>query len=373
VKRLVPFLGASWLFVLLGACTVERSSAPAASPEAASPESDDASAPSAANSSVASEDAELEARDLPEPAADQGTKPAARPEPTPGGNVRTCGTPLTAAKPLRRSRVSTKTKPIKLGAAIIDGKVSSTTLWAAGTPQPPSFSGLQGVASVGPDLDDVAFFLGWDDSDANDLFATHVGGKNALQIWANAVTPTARRMTFTSASSAKQGAYSLSPENRTAGAPLDPGDEQYVRFASAAKSVGVSLVMTTASDCATGALADLLGTQPIVRNGLHVTVGTLLDPAKRAQIQDLLVRDGTEIMLAVITTRSDAAIDKLVQETTCSPTDLAACEQVLEDLEKATSAFMAADGTPTYQSLSTATDPNWAFLRFTPGDLRILP
>jgi hypothetical protein len=61
-----------------------------------------------------------------------------------------------------------------------------------------------------------------------------------------------------------------------------------------------------------------------------------------------------------------------VKSTTCSPTDLGACEKVLSDLQDAADKFMGDVGTPTIDSLSAATDPDWAFLTFTTGDVATL-
>lgn len=312
---------------------------------------------------------EGEQLDIPAPSPDVGTTPDSRPKPGPSGKVRTCDAPLTTAKPLKRHKIYTKTEPVKLGAAVIDGKVSPGTIWISGTLQPPSTTKPQTAGNFGPDLNDLSYLLGWDDTATVDLFSLHAGGKNSVELWVESMTPTARRMTYTFASNSLQQAYQQTAETRASGAPTT-STAKYVKSLSAAKFVGVSLVVTAASDCALGALADLLGRRPIVREGFNNENGTLFDPAKRKQIQELLVRDGSEVMLATISSRQDAKIEKLVKDTTCSATDLGACETVIDELMDAAKTFMDTSGTSTYETLTAGTDPTWAFTTFVPGDVK---
>lgn len=312
---------------------------------------------------------EGEQLDIPQPAPDVGTTPDARPKPSTTGKVRTCDPPLTSAKPLVRHKIYTKTDPVKLGAGVIDGKVSPTTIWVNGTLKPPATTAPQTNGNFGPDLSDLSYLLGWDSATTVDLFSIHVGEKNPLELWVEGMTPTARRMTYTSATNSVQQPYVQTSETRAADAPTT-STAKYVKSLSAVKFVGVSLVVTAASDCALGALADLLGRRPIVREGFNNESGTLFDPTKRKDIQDLLVRDGTEMALAILTSRRDAKMEDLVKNTTCSPTDLGACEKVLDDLTAEADAFMETSGTSTYETLTSGTDPTWAFTTFVPGDVK---
>jgi hypothetical protein len=356
----------SSLLLLLGACQVKPASSHLQTSEDTKPPTDHSPTDESSSDTINGTDGEPLA-DL-TPAPDQGTSPDDRPDGQSGGNVRTCDPPLTSAKPLRRNRLYAKTDPVKLGAAIVDGKASATAFWATGTVTPPSGAPQTG-GSIGPDLTNLTFYLGWDDKATYDVFTTHLNGKNPLQIWADTMTPTSRRMTYSFATSAVQRAYHFDTEKRTA---ATPATGSFVHALSAQKGVGVSLAVTTASDCATGALADLLGRKPIVLEGYNNERGTLFDPELRSEIQKLLVRDGAEILLATITTRPDDTIDQLVKNTTCSPTDLSACEKVLSDLQDAADKFMGDVGAPTFDTLSSATDPDWAFLTFTTGDVATL-
>lgn len=366
MKRLALLFG-STLLVLASACTIGSKAAPLDLEEDDKPSN---TTPSPSGDDGTIEGTEGEKLDIPSAAPDEGTTPENRPTPRAGGGVRTCAEALTAATPLRRSRIYTKTNAVKLGAAVIDNKPSATTFWATGTTTPPASTTTQNTSASGPDVDKLAELLGWTD-ESYDLYQTHISGRNAVQIWADAMTPTSRRMTYTFVKSAKQQPYKLASEKRGAGAPTNT-DDKYVRYLSASKSVGISLVVTTASDCATGALADLLGRQPVVKGENDATANTLFDLEKREAIQKLLVRDGAEVMLAAITSRADTKIDALVKETTCSPTDLTACEKTFDALVDASENFMSAQGAATYDTLSAGTDPTWAFTTFTAGDVKTL-
>jgi hypothetical protein len=179
-------------------------------------------------------------------------------------------------------------------------------------------------------------------------------------------------LTYTFVTSRTQDPYGLAQAKRTSDAPQGTADK-YVSSAAAAKFAGVSLVITTSSDCATGALADLLQERPVLRNDSDNQTGTLFDPSKRNDIQNLLVRDGDEMLIAALTSRPDANIDKIVHDTTCSQTDLNACDKALTDLIAATKTYMDAAGAPTYDTLSDGTDPTWAFFTFTGDDVKSLP
>lgn len=365
MPSLMAFVRASSL-LLLGACMVKAQKQPLNVEE--DPNAMTGS-PNQGSSGAPIDGDEGEQLDIPKPASDIGTSPDSRPTPSTNGKVRTCGTPLTTAKPLVRHKIYTKTEPVKLGASVIDGKVSPTTIWVNGTLKPPATTAAQTGGDIGPDLTDLYYQLGWDETAPVDLFSTHVGSKNSIQLWVESMTPTAQRMTYTFATNSAQQAYVQTSETRAAGAPTT-STAKYVKALSATKFVGVSLVVTAASDCALGALADLLGRRPLVREGFNNESGTLFDPAKRKEIQELLVRDGSELMLATLTSRQDTKIEKLIKETTCSPTDLGACEAVLDELMVEAHVFMDSSGTPTYETLTAGTDPLWAFTTFVSGDVK---
>jgi hypothetical protein len=133
--------------------------------------------------------------------------------------------------------------------------------------------------------------------------------------------------------------------------------------------------VTVASDCAAGALADAVGSVPSVRQlnfAGGATKGTLLDPAKRDVIQSTLVRDGALLHLAVISNRPRAVMQKIVDDTTCSATDLAACEAAIVALETESAKLSTEGALPAYASLAANQDPNWSVTRFDASQVVIL-
>ena len=198
----------------------------------------------------------------------------------------------------------------------------------------------------------------------------HVEGKTPFQTWASALAPTARRRTYVEGGwFATTVVYSLDDFTHT---PTMPAAGEWVRTVRPSRTHLFALAVTFASDCALGAMSDLLGAQPRVADASGNN-GRILDPSKRAAIQDLLVRDGSEVMLAFAAHKPVAAVDDLMETTTCGPADLAACEAALKVLED-TDPFPAALGErPLYEALADGTDPSWSITAFTTSSVSPLP
>jgi hypothetical protein len=365
-----PVLAAFAVCATLVACSQAEESKPqAGAPIDAPPRSEDRAPPANAPSANASEQADLES--LP-PAPDDGA-PDARPAPS-GATIRDCGTNLTEPKPIKKTVLWTSTRSVTLGASVVDGK-QGTALWATGTPTPPDFTGLESMGGAGPDTSGFASLLGHRDALPlpeswttlpTDNFSVHVNGKDPLEVFGAAVQPSLRRMTYGMAWSQRSGAYRLVPEKRTTATPTDD-TARFVRNFEAHRFVGFALTLTVATDCAAGALADAVGKTASLRqlSGIGgATTGTVLDPAKRAAVQSVLVRDGAFIHLAVISNKPRATLQKIVDESTCSPADLGACEEAVVALE-AEAKNLSGEGTlPAYSPLSTAQDANWSVTSF---------
>lgn len=301
-------------------------------------------------------------------APDAGAKPDADAAPTGPTTVRTCGEPRTTPVPLRKLNVVAPTVPVALGAAVIDGRPSTTERWATGPASalPPIVRGAWGKGGDREESD-LLYLLGQEG--ARDLFADHVEGKTPFQAWASALAPTARRLTYSVGGWLSTVLYSLDAFSRT---PTTPATGEWVRTVRPSRTYLFALAVTFASDCALGAMSDLLGARPRVGSPAGHG-GTILDASKRAAIQDLLVRDGSEVMLAFAAHKPVAAVDDLMETTTCGTADLSACEAAVKMLDDS-SPFPAGLGErPTYEALAEGTDPSWSITSFTTSSVSVLP
>lgn len=309
---------------------------------------------------------------MPEAAADPERKPSERPAPQ--AVIRTCGPAQTAPNPLRRSVLWPSSRPIALGQGVVDRRQISAA-YVQGTVKPPEFSGHDGTATARPDSGSGGYaFLGAIDPDepannpdnfvmTNDNFKFHVDGKDPRVAWANANKATLRRMTYYSASFEKAGPFRMDDERPTSAMPNAP-TARFVRFVSPLRFFGFVVAIDTASECATGALADALG-HPVSLRSTFGTEGTLFDPTTKDKVQKLLVRDGAIVRISVIGNKPIAAVEAIVASTSCGPADVLACEKLIQDLTEAANAeTSAAAVTPDYTALTTDVDPHWSVTDF---------
>lgn len=301
-------------------------------------------------------------------AADSGTEPDADAAPTGPTTVRTCGEPGTTPVPLVKYNLVARTVPVVLGAAVIDGRPSATERWATGPARFVLNPGLTGAWSKGVASDEADLLYHLGQENVPDLFADHPGGKTPFQTWASTLAATARRLTYLQGGFLARRVYSLDDATRT---PTTPAAGAWVRTVRPSRTYLFALAVTFASDCALGAMSDLLGRKPFVTSSLGND--GLLDASKRAAIQDLLVRDGAEVMLAFATHKPVAAVDDLMETTTCGPTDLSACEAALKVLDEWDPFPAAIDERPTYEALVEGTDPSWSITSFTTSSVSTLP
>lgn len=320
--------------------------------------------------------------DLPPPPSDPDKTPDDRPEPSADGTIRTCGAPETTPKALKRSIVWPSTHAVALGAAIIDGKPSATTKYAQGTGiDVPDFTGLEGIGNSGPDATDpgatLGFAVGSENGDGLDNFVVKVSGKNPVRVFSDAHRATALRLNYFAGFRQKGGSYMLEGEKRTAQTPPDPSTAEFLRFIYPERFFGFALVVDLTSDCAAGALADVLGRKAMVANGFDQFDNTILDPNKRSKLQELLVRDGATIRVSIISNKPRPAAEALVNATTCGPSDLGACAQLLGDLSQVMNDVGASPTLPnsqtSYVSLAGNTHDSWSVLRLGTEEVTVLP
>ena len=301
---------------------------------------------------------------------DAGLPPPVAPDaaPTAPGTVRTCDEPRTAPVPLRKLNVVARTVPVALSAAVIDGRPSATERWATGPASalPPLVRGAWGKGGDREESD-LLYLLGQEG--ARDLFADHVEGKTPFQAWASALAPTARRLTYSEGGWLSTVLYSLDDSTRT---PTTPEAGEWVRTVRPSRTYLFALAVTFASDCALGAMSDLLGKRPRVASP-GGNDGLILDPSKRAAIQDLLVRDGSEVMLAFATHKPVAVVDDLMETTTCGPADLSACEAALKVIDDSSPFPTALGERPSYEAVVDGNDPSWSITSFTTSSVPVLP
>ena len=214
---------------------------------------------------------------------------------------------------------------------------------------------------------DLLYLLGQEG--ARDLFADHVEGKTPFQAWASALAPTARRLTYSEGGWLSTVLYSLDDSTRT---PTTPEAGEWVRTVRPSRTYLFALAVTFASDCALGAMSDLLGKRPRVASP-GGNDGLILDPSKRAAIQDLLVRDGSEVMLAFATHKPVAVVDDLMETTTCGPADLSACEAALKVIDDSSPFPTALGERPSYEAVVDGNDPSWSITSFTTSSVPVLP
>jgi hypothetical protein len=280
-------------------------------------------------------------------------------------------------KPLRVYVLVPETRPIALGQAVVDGKPTAEVV-AQGELEQEAPTPAISHSSGGPDESNVAGWLGagklgtFGGDQPHDNFVAPLRGTDPLSAWGNAMTPSKRRLTFAMTVSQQEHDWHFSSdtEERIAGAPADA---RFVRWFRGHRFFGATLGFDFASDCAVGALADVLGAAPVIRKrgpAPDPDRGALLDPSKRADIQNVLVRDGAQAWVAIVSNRPRPELEAKLRASTCSAADLTACSKLLEDLGEARLA--GSPWGPTDYDALTRNEGEWSVTSFASGALNSL-
>ncbi len=312
--------------------------------------------------------------DSPPPALAADGSKADRPAPNADKRVRECGRAIGTAKPLRISKAIPRVNSVTLGAAFLNGAPSSQR-WVEGSPELLG-NGLTGSGTVGPDLNlagglSAATELG---NQQRDNFQVHVGDKSALQLWVDATQPSAKRLSYGGSVAHRSMGWSLASETRMASAPNDKAS-LFVFHIPASRFAAFQMTATFPDDCAVGAVADILGVPAILRNpklgnrpGL---ADSIFDDAKRAEIQRLLIREGVELRVDVLSNKAWSVVDSLLGATKCSPSDLGACAALTDALQSSLSAAPGAMGVAA--TIFADKDPTWSVSEFSVRSMFSVP
>jgi hypothetical protein len=302
-----------------------------------------ASADRAAGSEAEANSARV-AGELPPASADTAT-PAERPSPK--GDTASC-TAMPPSAGFKMYASYPATRPIGVGAGVEDG-VPGKAAYAGGSLEQ-SFEGGAKGSVARPDVTNVASWLGAPrpngesvpgvgDAHANFTSRSEV---DPIRAWAQAQAPSRRRLTFSSAWSQKEAAWHFEDEVRGADAPSDP-DARYVREFSAHRYLAFTLGVDLKSDCALQALADVLGQKPeLVHDAAFRDAtpsarldGAVLDPNKRAAVEQILARDGAEVWVAILSNRARPSVTAVVEKHACNASNLTECDALVTDLQAA--------------------------------------
>ena len=98
----------------------------------------------------------------------------------------------------------------------------------------------------------------------------------------------------------------------------------------------------------------------------------LFDPKLRGKIQEVLVRDGAEIYVSIVSNRPRPEVERLLEQTKCSAADLGECDKLVEKLGLASKAISAVVAPSTYDALATDTG-DWSVTKFSTKNVGSLP
>lgn len=284
------------------------------------------------------------------------TSPEDRPPPSEGGEIRRCDTAATAAKPIKDYYAWVSSKALSLGAGIgADGRPDMTAQWVTGTPKYTAKEGPLGFTSK----------KGWDLSAAErvsgarfektNMLITLASGKNAFEVWAAGLPPTATRLTISRVDFTEDlGTTSFAEPKPTAEAP-EAG--KYVSAVRAKAFAGFTFAIEVASECEMGAIADVLGTK--------ATLEALAAKADDPKLKEVLIRAGALVSVSITSNRRHDDVEALVRASGCSAEDPVACRELFTSLDSWVDGWRGDAGrTPTYATISTAKDAFWSYSDF---------
>jgi hypothetical protein len=312
---------------------------------------------------------------VPEASADT-SGPLDRPGPS-GQGVRTCGSTERKAKPLQVFTLYPKARTLDLGAGVLSsGEIDG--MLAKGDVQRDADNVVASAFGALTDNQDLGGWVGaptglaWDEQ--SNLVPLPGTTKDPLETWGIAQRATMLRMTYSVAWYQREHDFYFGSAERSAEVTDETWSEYVASFAGS-RYFGATFGVNLASECAMGALADTLNARPTV---LSTVVGedprarTLFDPKLRGKIQEVLVRDGAEIYVSIVSNRPRPEVERLLEQTKCSAADLGECDKLVEKLGLASKAISAVVAPSTYDALATDTG-DWSVTKFSTKNVGSLP
>jgi hypothetical protein len=263
------------------------------------------------------------------------------------------------------------TRPIALGQGVVD-KQASEQRWAEGTPARDASNVVASGTGAGPDLPNLAGWVGAMRADAPNASSNFASGEDPRRAWGEKNQSTSQRIAFAIAWHQAESAWYLDAKARSTSTPAN-GESRYVDSFAARRYFGATLAFDVSS-CAAAKLETLLGGAPVLRRtraGEDPTAGTMFDPAKRAAVEEILVADGAQPYVSVVSNRPRSDVSETIRTSRCSAADMGACARLLDDLQERSRALAAVPEASTYEDLA-ANKGEWSVTEFATAKVAFL-
>jgi hypothetical protein len=308
------------------------------------------------------------------PAIPPGTPdgpPSSRPPPQ--SSVRDCGVAKTSPSRVDARMTVPSFYKLPLGAYVIPGVFVSSSVWASGTA---TRLGMGVTSEFSTSSDDPVETL----REGLLIPTQHATAGSGWGVYSNLVDESTPTLAFLNPSSGiltyaetlgqQAVGWDIADPHRTANTS-NIGTDLFARGLIGGRFFGWQIALLMPSDCAVGALGDALGRTAFLTDATRAT--GIFDPAERALLEDVLVKNGAEIFVRVLSNEPSTGVDALFKATTCSTADLAACKKLTDDLIAQRNAFVSSStAPPALDALQSGADPSWTTTRYDASPVSIL-